>query len=657
MALFHKILIANRGEIAVRILKTAQRLDIKTLAVYAADDEQSLHVSMANEAVLLDGNTLQKTYLNQEKLIELALEYGVDAIHPGYGFLSENADFAEKVEVAGLAFIGATSAQIRLMGEKTQSIAFAKELGLPVIPGMIGSVNDILSQQNELDFPLLVKASGGGGGKAMEVVHSMEDLPLALKQAQRQAQQYFGNGELFVEKYLLHARHIEVQLLGDGNGQAIHLFERECSLQRRYQKLVEEAPTNSITGELKEKLYESAIKIAQAIQYRGAGTVEFLVDENENFYFLEMNTRLQVEHPVTEMITGLDLVEWQIRLAAGENLGLQQQDIKVNGHAIELRICAEDPLVNFKPTSGVIKDIHFSANSRWDSFLCDKSSLSAAYDSLLGKLIIHGKDRVDAVRKIQDAVGHLHIAGIKTNQEFLHQLLNHPDFILNSIDTRWVENHLNEIIQMIRDEERELKVAELLAAYILHHFYRREEGVSAWTRLGFWRLQQSFQIQLNNQLYQVDVSRKNQKILMNIHQKAYELNNYQFNSSKIEFQINNKDIAIFISEEKQSTIVQLDSRKYELRSNHVLSQVQSGKALENGTTIKTNKVVADLFGKVVDVLVKPGDVLQKGQNLMIIESMKSEFTIQSPVDAVVKNIHVSKGKTIEDNELLVDFES
>lgn len=657
MALFQKILIANRGEIAVRILKTAQCLGIETLTVYAADDEQSLHVALADEAVLLDGNTLQETYLNQEKLIELALQHEADAIHPGYGFLSEKAEFAEKVEQAGLIFIGATPEQIRLMGEKTQAINFVKELGLPVIPSVMGAVNDILNRRNVLEFPLLVKASGGGGGKGMEVVHKMDELPLALQKAQRQAQQYFGNGELFVEKYLPHARHIEMQLLGDGKGRAIHLFERECSVQRRYQKLVEEAPASSIPKVLKEKLYETALKIAEAIQYRGAGTIEFLVDQEFNFYFLEMNTRLQVEHPVTESIIGLDLVEWQIRIAAGENLDLEQQSIKANGHAIELRICAEDPMTNFKPTSGFVKDIHVSDEIRWDSFLNDGATLSPTYDSLIGKLIIHNRNRADAVSNLQKVIGHLHVSGLKTNQEFLHQLVSHPDFITNSIYTKWVEEHLDEIIQMIKHEEKELKFAELLASYLLYHFFRPSNSGTIWTDMGFWRQQQSFNIQLNKRFYQVEVIQRGKNIEMILHGKCYELNNYQFNGSKIEFEINNEDIITFISEEDEVTFVQLKSKKYKLRSNHVLSQVKLNKNDIHDNSASTNKVVADLFGKVVEVLVKPGDVLRKGQNLLVIESMKSEFTIQSPVDAVVKNIHVTKGKIVQDKELLVDFES
>lgn len=657
MALLQKILIANRGEIAVRIMKKARNMGIRSVAIYAADDVHSQHVSMADEAILLEGETLAETYLNQGKMIQLAIDSGASAIHPGYGFLSENAEFAEKVEQAGLAFIGATPEQIRLMGEKTQAIGHVKKLGMPVVPGLTGSVSDILSQREKLDFPVLVKASGGGGGKGMEVVHDLEHLPLALQQAQRQAQQYFGNQALFVEKYLPISRHIEVQVLGDGNGNVVHLFERECSIQRRYQKLVEEAPADSITDELRGKLHEAAVKIAASINYRGAGTIEFLVDEQDNFYFLEMNTRIQVEHPVTELITGIDLVEWQIKVAAGESFDLEQKKIPLHGHAIELRICAEDPANGFRPTSGIVREIQVPENSRWDSFLEKGSEISPLYDSLVGKLIVQAKSRAEALADMQHKVGHLHVSGVKTNQEFLYQLLLHPDFSHNSISTRWVEEQLEELTHSMKKKETIPPVVELVAGYLLHHFYRPPSQPSVWGQLAYRRIHEFFQVQVNEKMQQVGVLHKGEKLLLDWQKKSYELNNYQFRGSKIEFQINNEDIAIFISEEKHSTIVQLKSKQYELRSNHVIGQVQLNKAVGELLAVKANRVVADLFGKVVDVLIKPGDLLRKGQDLLVIESMKSEFTIQSPVDAVVKNIHVSKGKIVQDKQLLVDFES
>ncbi len=657
MGLFQKILIANRGEIAVRILHTARRMGIKTVGVYASDDVDSLHVKLADEAVLLEGRQLKETYLSQDKLIRLALEKGAQAIHPGYGFLSENAEFAEKVEQAGLIFIGATPEQIRLMGEKTQAIAFVKALRIPVIPSVTGSVSDILSHRDQLEFPLLVKASGGGGGKGMEVVHDLEHLPLALQQAQRQAQQYFGNGELFIEKYLPNARHIEVQLMGDGKGNALHFFERECSVQRRYQKLIEEAPAQSVSPGLKEKLYEAALTIARSTEYRGAGTIEFLVDEEANFYFLEMNTRLQVEHPVTELITGEDLVEWQFRIAAGENFNLQHKDLTMKGHAIELRICAEDPLQKFRPTSGIVGETNFPENVRWDSFLQRGAQLSSNYDSLVGKLIVWGETREDALFKMQESLQKLHLAGLKTNQEFLSELLKLEGFKRNEISTRWAEEQLPKIIKSIKNRAEDWVAVQVLSAYLLHYFYRPIESANVWKAMGYWRMMVQFKIQLGDEWHEIQVEKKENSLQLTWNGRDYDLRNYQFNGSVIEFQLNKKDIAIFISDEDKATIVQLNSKRYQLRSNHVQDQVRLNKLKADRNELKTDRVVADLFGKVIAVLVKPGDVLQKGQNLLVIESMKSEFTIQSPVDAVVKNIHVTKGHLVQDKELLVDLES
>ncbi len=657
MGFFQKILIANRGEIAVRILQTAQKIGIKTVAVYASDDVDSLHVALADEVVLLEGSQLSETYLNQEKLIRLTLEKGAQAIHPGYGFLSENAEFAEKVEQAGLVFIGATPEQIRLMGEKTQAIAFVKAIGIPVIPSVTGSINDILSHRDELEFPLLVKASGGGGGKGMEVVHDLEQLPLALQQSQRQAQQYFGNGELFIEKYLPNARHIEVQLLGDGKGNALHFFERECSIQRRYQKLIEEAPAQSVSPSLKERLYEAALTIAKSTQYRGAGTIEFLVDDAENFYFLEMNTRLQVEHPVTELIAGEDLVEWQIKIAAGESSSLLQNDLTEKGHAIELRICAEDPLKNFRPTCGIVGEMNLPENVRWDSFLKKGTQLSSNYDSLVGKLIVWGETREDALSILQESLHKLHLAGLKTNQEFLSEVLKLEGYKRNEINTRWAEEQLPEIIHSIKGKAEDWSAVQVLSAYLLHHFYRPTKSINIWKALGYWRMIAQFKLQIEDDWHDIQVVKKENSLQLTWNARDYDLINCQFNGSVIEFQLNDKDIAIFISEENKATIVQLNSKRFQLRSNHVLDQVRLNKLETDRSELKTDRIVADLFGKVIAVFVKPGDVLRKGQNLLVIESMKSEFTIQSPVDAVVKNIHVTKGHLVQDKELLVDLES
>lgn len=648
-----KILIANRGEIAVRILRTAKKLGIQTVAIYADDDRESLHVSMADEAVNLKGDTLQETYLNQQKIIEIAKNRGAKTIHPGYGFLSENADFAEKVEQAGQIFIGAAPQQIRLMGEKIQANQFVKKLQIPVISSATGSENEILNSAKNFEYPVLVKASGGGGGKGMEIVYDAEKLPEALKRAKNKALKYFANDDLLVEKYLPQTRHIEVQVVGDGKGNAIHLFERECSIQRQYQKLIEEAPASSISKELKEKLYNAALKIARSINYRGAGTVEFLVDENENFYFLEMNTRLQVEHPVTELITGVDLVEMQLKIAAGEKIPVSQNGLKIHGHSIEMRICAENPASGFLPSTGKITDIQIPKEVRWDCFLQPGTVFSANYDSLAGKLIVHEETRNEAIEKAQKALSSLFLPGIVTTQELLAITVSHPDFKSNSINTGWLENNLKNKNFLRKDETPSVSLA---AAYFLHHFQRPVHPVSIWNELGYHRIYQSFEIFIDNKQHKINILQNNKGFEIQINGTAKELSNIKFLDSKIDFSLNKKDITIFISRNDKKSTVQYNGRYYSLRSNHVLDEVQLNKNRDEGTEIITDKVIAGLFGKIIDILVQPGQTLKKGEDLIIIESMKSEITIKSPVSARVKNIQVSKGETVQDKKTLVEFE-
>ncbi|MGD9929114.1 MAG: biotin carboxylase N-terminal domain-containing protein [Mangrovibacterium sp.] len=654
---FHKILIANRGEIAVRIIRTAHRLGIKTVAVYAADDAQSLHVQLAGEAFLLPGSVLAETYLNQEKLVELAVQCGAEAIHPGYGFLSENAAFAHRVEEAGLAFIGATPAQISLMGEKTQAINLVKNLGVPVIPGTQGAVNDIIRQLASLQFPLLVKASAGGGGKGMQIIENAEDLPLALQRAQRQANEYFGNSELFVEKYLPHARHIEVQLMGDGNGNAVHLFERECSIQRRYQKLIEEAPAASVSAGLKRQLYEYALRIAKAVNYRGAGTIEFLVDEHENCYFLEMNTRLQVEHPVTEAITGLDLVEWQLEIAAGNGLPMSQGQITQTGHALEVRICAEDPEHHFVPSSGNVLALQVPEHGRWDSFLVEKMAISPAYDSLLGKLIAHAPSRAEALAAMENSLSSLLIGGIKTNQSFLRTVVRSEAFRNNSVHTRFLENQLSFILDEMKADKKLVPVDILLGAYVLHHFYRPALHADRWGQSGHWRMQPSFCIEYEDKTYPLTVRKGNNHYLLKVENEPVALSDVLFTNNQLAWKRNGEAQLVFVVDVPGATLVQYGTCQFELKSRHVPDQIKLKRYTGNKNGKAQSQIFADLFGKVIDVLVVPGDRLTKGQNLLVIESMKTEFTIQSPVDAVVKTVHVSKGNIVQDKEILVDLES
>jgi len=654
--MFQKILIANRGEIAVRIIRTARKLGIRTVAVYAADDAPSVHVSLADEAFLLQGTSLKETYLNQELLIRLARQSGAQAIHPGYGFLSENAAFAQKTEEAGFIFIGATPDQIRLMGSKTEAIDFAVKLQIPVIPGIRGTSDEITQMTGAMEFPLLVKAAAGGGGKGMEIIHRAKDLPAALQRARRQANEYFGNDVLFVEKFLPAARHIEVQLFGDGAGNVIHLFERECSTQRRYQKLIEESPAVSVSPALKEKLFRYALSLGEAIKYRGVGTVEFLVDEFENCFFLEMNTRLQVEHPVTEMITGLDLVELQFRAAAGMGLQLSQNEVKQQGHAIEARVCAEDPETDFFPSSGLIRAVEIPEDVRWDSFISGNKLFPAAYDSLAGKLVVHDFTRERAIEKMHKSLENLLIGGVKTNQLFLLGVIRSETFRTNKMTTCFLEEQLHDLLSLLHEEREQIPVNVVLVAYLLHHFYRLPRKSDPWFNHGWWRIFATFEVEVEQTNCKVTMLRKDDGCRMEVNQELLEVSVISFQENKVIFKLDDDFYEIPVFETDHATVVQFKAHQFALKSRQVPGQIEPEKKNVRNPAETQLTITAGLFGKVVDVFIEPGDRLIKGQDLLIIESMKTEFIIQSPVDAVVKAIHASRGKMVQDKEVLVDLE-
>ena len=659
MKLFDKILIANRGEIAVRIIRTAKSLGIKTIAIYAEDDSNSLHVSLADEAFLLKGSILAETYLNQKEIIKLAKNNGAQAIHPGYGFLSENAEFAELVEKEGFVFIGATPDQIALMGEKTQAIDFAKKLNIPIIPGIQGSVSDILSRISKLSFPVLVKASAGGGGKGMQIVKSVPELTETLVQAKRQASEYFGNGDIFVESFIPKARHIEVQVFGDGQGSAVHLFERECSIQRRYQKLIEESPATSVSSELKAKLFETAVQITKSIHYRGAGTVEFLVDENEYFYFLEMNTRLQVEHPVTEMTTGLDLVEWQLRIATGKGLPKNQSEITQKGHSIELRFCAEDPLAGFRPSSGKINgfDIPNETDFRFDSFLKDEIEISPNYDSLLGKLVVVGEDREDVIEKMISVSEILLMPGLKTNLSFLRQILKNAYFQKNEIDTRFVENHVNTLNSALTSDRENISKAVPLISYLIFHFYNTVASGSLWERSGYDRFLNDVIIDIDGEINLLNFKRSNSGVDIEMGDVVYSVSEIDITHKKVSFRVGTERCTTFVFDGEGSSWVQLKGHLFKLRSNQLLSEAFVVKKKTEKIPVMATNVFADLFGKVIKTLVKRGDRVLRNQVLLVIESMKTEFRILSPVEGVIKQLHVDIGSVVQDKQLLIEFEN
>ncbi|MHA7057520.1 acetyl-CoA carboxylase biotin carboxylase subunit [Aquimarina sp. M1] len=462
-----KILVANRGEIAIRVMKTAHKMGIKTVAIYSTIDRNAPHVKFANQAVCIGEAPSNESYLLGSKIIDVAKQLNVDAIHPGYGFLSENADFAEEVEKNNLVFIGPKSKAIRVMGSKLAAKEAVKAYDIPMVPGIDQAITDVVKAKkiaNDIGFPILIKASAGGGGKGMRVVEKESDLESQMQRAISEAVSAFGDGSVFIEKYIASPRHIEIQVLADTHGNVIHLFERECSVQRRHQKVVEEAPSSVLTPSLRSEMGEAAVKVAKACDYVGAGTVEFLLDENHNFYFLEMNTRLQVEHPVTELITDTDLVALQIQVARGEKLPIKQEDLKIKGHALELRVYAEDPLNNFLPSVGHldIYKIPSGKRIRVDNGFEEGMDIPIYYDPMLSKLITYGSTREEAIQLMIKAIDNYIVEGVQTTLSFGKFVCKHEAFRTGDFDTHFVKKHYTPEVLKSKMEE-EAKIAALVA--------------------------------------------------------------------------------------------------------------------------------------------------------------------------------------------------
>jgi acetyl-CoA carboxylase biotin carboxylase subunit len=465
-----KVIIANRGEIAVRIMRTCKDMGIHTIAVYSRPDSNAPHVLAADESHFIGEAASSESYLVQNKIIEVAKLTGADAIHPGYGFLSENADFAERCRKEGIIFIGPTPESIRLMGDKTSARKLMEEAKVPLPPGTttaLQSSEEAISVAQKIGYPVLIKAAAGGGGKGMRIVHNPADIKKAIDTAKSEARNAFGDDRVYVEKYLEEPRHIEFQILADQHGKVLHLFDRECSIQRRHQKVVEEAPSVLLTDELRARMADAAVKAAASCNYHGAGTIEFLVDKNRNFYFLEMNTRLQVEHPVTELINGLDLVEWQIRVASGEPIPFEQSDLKINGHAIECRICAEDPAEQFLPSTGTLTlhRIPDGPGIRVDSGVTENQSITINYDPLLSKLIVHASNRELAIERMYHALSNYKIGGVQTTISFCMFVMKHPLFIKGVYDTHFIKDNFNE--NSLRSIELPEDIQVSIAASIL----------------------------------------------------------------------------------------------------------------------------------------------------------------------------------------------
>ena len=627
MPAFSKILIANRGEIACRIQRTAQALGYRTVAVYSDADTQALHVQMADEAVPIGPAPVQQSYLNIQAIIHAAQVTGADAIHPGYGFLSENPDFARACLAAGLTFIGPSVEAIELMGSKRLSKLAMLDAGVPCIAGYQGSDQDDSTLQREAErigYPLMIKASAGGGGRGMRLVHTSDALLDNLHTARSEAKNAFGSDELILEQALIDPRHVEIQLFGDSHGNLIFLGERDCSIQRRHQKVIEEAPCPVMTQALRQAMGEAALKAGRAVNYVGAGTVEFLLDRNGQFYFLEMNTRLQVEHPVTELITGLDLVDWQLQIAAGQPLPLTQQEVTLTGHAMEVRLYAEDPAQGFLPQTGDVLRWQPAAGVRTDHGVVEGQRISPFYDPMLGKVIAHGATREEARRKLLRAVEDTLLLGVATNQRLLANLLKHPNFIAGDFGTGFIAEHFNEVSRPEASKEQ----LDLAAAL----FYQHSAGQHPQALAG-WRNNASvpvtYRLEANDNLHTVSVD-------------------------PLPITLNGRHAIVVLNGIRRRIAYHLDGNQLWLPGPTVINRTQQ--VANRQADARSGTVKAPMDGAIVDVRVNAGDRVSKGQLLLVLEAMKMEHPLTAGIDGVIKGVQVMTGDQVRNRQVLLEIE-
>lgn len=665
-----KILIANRGEIALRVIKTCKQLNIKTVAVFSEPDKNSLFVLAADEAYSLDGLTAQETYLDSQKILAIAKLSKTDAIHPGYGFLSENSDFAQQVIAAGLIFIGPNPDAISKMGLKSTAKLIMEQAGVNILPGY--NQNDqsdevLLNAADKIGYPVLIKAAAGGGGKGMRIVNSRAELLTQVAACKREALKSFANDQVILEKYLTNPRHIEVQILFDQHKNGVYLFERDCSLQRRYQKVIEEAPAPGISPELRKQLGDAAIKAGTAVDYVGAGTIEFLVDNNQ-YYFMEMNTRLQVEHPVTEMITGLDLVELQINIASGEKLNFTQQDLSINGHAVEVRLYSEDVDNNFLPSTGIINYLDFGNHDkenkyiRIDSGIKNHDEISIYYDPMLAKIIAWGETRQAAIDNLINYLYQVYIAGVKTNLKFLLNCLQHTDFQSGHITTGFIDKNLNNLITPPIDIQEYLLIAVL---YLNFYSSQNDRGFSG-AYNDPWQSLYNFRICLPNaQNYCIehktirlecpetnDLAIKNIKLTLDNCHYACELLTSKFcnNASDLQLSINQKSFNIkVVNDNNKLYIFDKDSAQcyvYNVKNNTASNEQQ----------VDPNALMAPMPGTIIAIKVDNGAKVKMGDALVILEAMKMEHTIFSPREGVIKDVLFKQGEQVALGEQLLVME-
>jgi 3-methylcrotonyl-CoA carboxylase alpha subunit len=657
----HKVLIANRGEIAVRVIKTLRKLHLASVAVFADNDANALHRRLADEAYPLGSGALKDTYLNIQKIIDAALDAGADAIHPGYGFLSESPELAEACEANNLIFVGPDAQSMRLMGNKIAARKVAVEHGIPVTFGMMGEQDEILAMADTLPYPILIKAAAGGGGKGMHIVWKKDDLQREMETASREALKYFGDGTVFVEQYIENPRHIEVQVLADHFGNVIHLYERECTIQRRYQKIIEESPSPTLTEEKRQELCATAVKLCKAIGYRNAGTVEFLVDEDLNFYFLEMNTRIQVEHPVTEMRTGIDIVEEQIRIARGKEMGWTQDMIQPQGHAIELRIYAENPENKFLPTPGKVTAYHEPQlrGARVDSSIDGPCTISEAYDPMIAKLTCHAKDRQTAIETAQNALKQFIIQGLITNKAYLWEVIKNADFVENKIDTGFCASHQEELLKALNESRNHLCVNDIAASFLIYDCCKRQfehKTENVWEEIGYWRYHMQLTIDVEGQKVPVCITDASAgKIKGTIGEKPFAVEFIQYEHNQLKILLNGRSETVYCSvNDEQKTIVNFHGLNFTCYRTDQLNDTMDYACKE--TVNDKSRLVSPMPGKVVKINVKKDDEVNEGQVMMVVEAMKMENNIVAAGKAKVKQILVAEGQMVDNKMQLIVLE-
>ena len=663
----NKILIANRGEIAVRIIRTLRRLHIQSVAIFADNDADALHRRLADEAYPLGNGNLKDTYLNIQKIIDAALDAGADAIHPGYGFLSENPEFVEACQANNLIFIGPDADTMRLMGNKIAARQLAIDNGIPVTFGLTGDIDHILKQADTLPYPVLIKAAAGGGGKGMHIVNRKEELKDELERASREAANYFGDGTVFVEQYIEHPRHIEVQILADHHGNVIHLHERECTIQRRYQKIIEESPSPTLNDEKRQQLLETAVKLCKSIGYKNAGTVEFIVDQNLNFYFLEMNTRIQVEHPVTEMRTGIDIVEEQIRIARGKEMGWTQDLIQAQGHAIELRIYAENPENGFLPTPGKVTAYHEPQvrGARVDSSIDGTCTISEAYDPMIAKLSCHGKTRQAAIETAQHALKEFIIQGLTTNKAYLWEVIKNEDFVENKIDTSFCATHQEVLLNALQESRNNLNVNDIAISFLLYDFCKKrfEHHIeNVWEDIGFWRFHSQFIVDVEGQRIPVHITQweaesgklKAESGKLSALSSQLSAEYIAHDGHQLKIMLNGRTEIIYCSvNDEQKTIVNFHGLNFTcFRTDQLNDTLDYSR--KNETNDKST-LIAPMPGKVVKINVKEGDEVQEGTIMIVVEAMKMENNIIATAKAKVKKILVTEGEMVDNKMQLIEL--